>query len=141
MKIETAAALLIDGLKTVQVRYQNNPSKTYTFKTVEDLIAGDLVLVPSGADNTIKVVEVVSVDPSVVLDVDSDIEYKWVIGKVDLTNYNHITQVEVGLVQKLTEAKNKAVVNQARQALLSEYGMNDADVLQLTQGVKVDESA
>lgn len=66
----------------------NQFSKGYHYKTNLNLEVGDLVIVKTPSEY--KVVEVFQIGCEVDEE-NSDIEYKWIVQKLDLTNYHQLT--------------------------------------------------
>jgi hypothetical protein len=67
-------------------------NKQYTYKTIEDIKEGDSAVVdaPSG----LTVVNVVEAIPAVEYDMNFGFPVKWVVQKIDCTNYERCVQME-----------------------------------------------
>lgn len=83
---QNIAALLREDAKTIKIRFKPGAQETlYTYICHYDVIPGDVVLVMG--NDRMHVVEVVEVDTDVKIEPGSDIRYKWVVQKVDLTEH------------------------------------------------------
>lgn len=104
-----AATIADDRIILVNVKFNNNGcynSKEYTYKTFfADLKVDDLVIVlsPSGY----QVVKVTALN--VFVELDSSIQYKWIINKFDDSQYQAVLQKEYDLKDELKqlELQNK----------------------------------
>lgn len=92
--------------------------KAYTYKArLEDkLQVGDYVVVDTPREG-FKIVRVVGVDPSPVIDVNSPFEYKWVVQKIDTTTYDAIQANEQNFKNALVEIERV----KAREQLLHDF--------------------
>jgi len=110
--------------------YKEN-SKRYTYKAATEMKIeeGDLVVVDVSSHDkqSLKVVRVVQVDEGV--DIEMERNYKWVLGKIDLTSFNKMTQLEKQVEIQLEEKKKKAALRQAKEALLGEIGADSLTAL------------
>ncbi len=126
MKTNVVAALLMEGVKTVGVRFREMgmlSPKTYTYKTMEDLEIGDKVVVDSPKSG-ITVVEVFAVHDVCALDVDSSYSYKWIIQKVDTEQYDSLNAREETFQKELMKIQQESVVKNAKQALAESMGID-----------------
>lgn len=76
-------ALLREDAKTIGVKF-NSTAKHYTYVTHLPVAVGDSVIVATGATDELQIAAVVRIDDEVKIEPGSDIEYKWVIGIVDM---------------------------------------------------------
>lgn len=139
MKTNVVAALLMEGVKTVGVKFNEHgipSSKTYTYKTMDDLAIGDKVIVDSPKSG-IAVVEIVRVDEICALDVDSAYGYKWIVQKVDTEQYDSLNAREETFQKELMKIQQDSVVKNAKQALIEsmgiEYGSLDSAIEDLNK--------
>jgi len=76
----------------VNVKFSDTAEKGYSYKChlddIPDLKCGDLVLVPVG--NNFKVAKVIAIGDEAIIQDNLDVEYKWVIWKVNLTHYKKL---------------------------------------------------
>lgn len=95
--------------------------KGYTYKTVLDVEVDDFVIVetPSNGFQIVKVVEVASPFD---IDLNSNIKYKWVVDKLDLSHYEKCKEQEKALLQYVNRSKNKQAVEEAKQILVESLG-------------------
>lgn len=82
---QNIAALLRTDAKTIRVKFSTGSEQPYTYICHYDVMVGDAVLVE--ANGRMQVVEVTEVDSEVKIEPGSDIRYKWVIQKLDLTEH------------------------------------------------------
>jgi hypothetical protein len=82
------AAILREDAKTVSVQFLNNKgfaqSSSYTYITHLDVKIGDLVVVPAGAENELKICEVTDVHEDFQIEPNADCKFKWIIDVVDI---------------------------------------------------------
>lgn len=83
---QNIAAILRDDTTTVEVAAHNG--KRYTYVTNLPVKVNDLVVVPSGAEDRLAVLPVASVHDDLRIEPNSEIQYKWVVQVVDMTNHN-----------------------------------------------------
>lgn len=127
LKINYSTAICIanPNVQGVRVNYDGATNKAYTFKTFDNTLEkGDLVLVPTETRHgyTVCKIEEINVD----LDQESDIQYKWVVGKVDLTNYEDIIKQE----ELVISAFKEAVIAKKRSELAEAFGLVNSQKLQ-----------
>lgn len=105
MNYSALAAILHEGVTAVKVKFSGT-AQLYTYKTTLTLEVGDQVVVP-GYKVPYAVAEVKEIDQLV--DHESDINYKWIVDKVDLTAYEKTLELEDTMVEqvKLAERKKK----------------------------------
>jgi hypothetical protein len=149
------AAFLDESAYTVLVQFQGTKTKEYTYVTnMAGLKAGDLVVVPirvsdihsrlliSGdallsdhqpeLDFQTKVGRVTKVDDEVEIEPNSDIEYSWVIDKVDLDNYIATLERNKKLMSVTANAYKKRMRKSFATQILGEMGDDEkAQVAQL----------
>lgn len=127
----TIASLMIDGLKSVKVKFSINSDKLYTYKTLlTDLEVDDFAIIKNY--DTYKVVQVVEIDDIPDLNIDSNIEYKWIVQKVDVEQYNELVQMENDISIELKRLQQKSIVSKAKDLLAETLGINMEDLDKLT---------
>ena len=124
--VNTLASLMIGGLKSVQVKFKNYDKKYYTYKTLLDFEVGDFAIVDVGYE--FKVVEIIRVDKIPNLNVDSNIEYKWIVQKLDTEPYEYILAMEEETSHKLRELQQKNVVSKARELMAEILSVDKEDI-------------
>lgn len=132
-------AMMTENLITIGVHYvtpnttlQNSGSiaKAYTFKTDDPTIkVGDFVAVPI-SNGVPKVCTVVEVHETPQIDTDSDIEYKWIYGKIDVSSYNKRAELEKEALAVLNAAERKRAAERAIQILREEVGESTVQKVQ-----------
>jgi acetolactate synthase small subunit len=128
------AAILREDAKTCTVAFQNengSMSAAYTYVTHLALEVGDLVVVPSGNHNSLKIAEVMTVDDDLEIEPNSDIKYKWVADVIDVkaARENRDRNMEIEKMLASTYRVN------ARQAYAQQFLSNaDPKVIALVKG-------
>jgi hypothetical protein len=104
------------------------PVKTYVYVTNLKLVPGDLAVVMVGY--VPKVVEVQSVDEDINIEPNSEIQYKWIAAKVDLTAFDELTEQNRQLESVLRKEYQARTRRQFRDVFLA--GASEDVVKQLT---------
>lgn len=149
------AAFLDESAYTVHVQFQGTKAKEYTYVTnVAGFKAGDLVVVPVRVrdihsrlviagdvllsdhqdefDISLKVGRITKVDDAVEIEPNSDIEYAWVIDKVDLDSYIATLERNKKLMSVAANAYKKRMRKSFATQILGEMGDDErAQVAQL----------
>jgi hypothetical protein len=95
-------------------------TRSYSYKTMLDLVVGDYVVVDTPS-NGFQVVEVVGV--VVAEDFDGpDIAYKWVVCRVDLEQYKECQQLEAAIHKEIHKSKSRSVYAALKAELQSTVG-------------------
>ena len=91
MKHRHTLSLMQDGFTTIHVKFRVSPGpiKTYTYKALysDNVKSGDSVVVKA-VNGHFKIAVVEAVDDFPVLDLDADFDYKWIVQKVDSTEFD-----------------------------------------------------
>ena len=129
--INQQTALLIDGLKTVEVQFYDNHTnnyggKPYSYKTLEKLEVGDLCVVNASGRNKVVRVMTVNTFPNI------EKATNWIIDKVDLSKHQRILEVEETLKNKLKAIQYCSFRKQAIQALVDNSGISVEELNELT---------
>lgn len=116
----------LQDFNTVGVRFDDS-KRTYTYKTTEKFEEGDRAIVcPNGI---LKVVTVREVHDTPQIDFGSNIEYKWIVQKVDLESYNKRMEQEELMAVEL----RKSIANKKREEvkadLVKSLGVDDVNKL------------
>lgn len=88
MKQRHLLSLLQEGYTTIQVEFEGS-QKTYTYKAMGEIKEDDQVIVDSPFTGY-TVVKVVGVDAFPRIDLDKEWTYKWIVQKIDDTEYKEI---------------------------------------------------
>ena len=83
---QNIAAILREDTTTVEVAAPSG--KLFTYVTNLQLKVNDMVVVPFGTEDRLTVVPVASVHDELRIEPNSEIQYKWVVQVVDMTEYN-----------------------------------------------------
>lgn len=94
---QNIAAILRDDTTTVEVTVPSG--KLFTYVTNLQLKVNDLVVVPFGAEDRLTVLPVAVVHDELRIEPNSEIQYKWVIQVVDVTEH-HINLEKNALIEK-----------------------------------------
>lgn len=105
----------IRAMKTIYEPDTGNIKQTgYAFKTLDPTLkVGDLVLVPTNTRFGFTVNKIIEADVDV--DFDSNIEFKWIAAKVDLTDYENTLAMEseaIALIKKGELRKRRETIMQ-----------------------------
>lgn len=131
MNSSTLASILMDNCKTVSVIF-NSDSKMYTYKTTEDFKVDDFAIVPPTVEGRPpRIVTVIEVHSVPRLDPNAQFDYKWVIGKVDFTDYNQLLSLENTVGDTLRGLEHKAIRDKTKAMLAEEYGLNKTQLKHL----------
>lgn len=79
----------------------------YTYKARGQIAVGDRVVVESRTGSGLAIAVVHSVDPAPRIDVDSDLDYKWIVQRVDLDSYAKILDQEQAFADQLQEVERQ----------------------------------
>lgn len=110
----------------VKVAFKNG-QRLYTYKSlIPDLEAGDTVIVESPSEGLVTVV-VHSVHKLHELALKADIHYKWIVQKVDLTEYERVQSAEAEAQKVINNAQTKKLHEEMRENLKDQLG---ADTLE-----------
>lgn len=125
-----ASLMAFKNLKTVKVVFGEIGTKEYTYKTwLNDLQFGDHCVVD--ANGKYKVCLVISVDPVCDL-TKEDIDYKWIIQKLNLGTLNEVLKREQHMREILMKKEQQTLVDNAVQLFLDEHSMSQLDIDNLT---------
>lgn len=102
-------------------------TKVYTYVTDLELKEKDLVVV--FAQGVPKIVVVDRVDEEISIQPNDDVEYKWIVCKIDLTQYNENLMKNAEIVRTVGQSYKKNVRRQF-QAMVTE-GLEEADLIKL----------
>ena len=89
-------------------------TKVYAYKTFEVLEPGDFAVVetPTSGFQVVKVVEEADM-----LELNASVQYKWLVGKVDFTQYQQSRELEATIITAVRKAENKRVLADLRDSI------------------------
>lgn len=89
-------------------------TKTYAYKTFDEFTAGDFAIVetPSNGFQVVKVTGEVSIS-----ELDTNVHYKWIVSKLDLTAYEKAKQMEQDVAKAIRKAENKQLLKELRESI------------------------
>ena len=123
MKTQNIAALLMENCKTIGVRFKANIHDIYVYKTTEDFTVGNHVVVLTEGKFAIgKVMEVHNVP---MLDMDSNVNYQWIVQKIDTTKYDEYNALEAEFNEHLIELEQRALKANAVILLTEKLGIKN----------------
>lgn len=120
MNYTTAVFLINADVRAILCTYEpeERANNCYVFKTLDKSIQkDDLVVVPTNTRHGMTVVKVAEVD--VDIDFDSDIQMKWVVGRVDKAAYDMTLAREAEAVAVIKSAEKTKKRNELSAALLA----------------------
>lgn len=132
MNYSTVAFLCNDKTRAVKAQYE--PGKqSYTYKTLDPTIkVDDIVVVPTDTRHGFTCVKVTEVDCEAPLDENDRIEYRWIVGRVDIPAYESVLEQE----KQVVDAVKKGRTEKRREELSENFlaGLNgDLKALPLYQ--------
>lgn len=133
MKTDNMAAIMMEGVRTVSVSFAGT-TKQYTYLTCEELQVEDVVVVPAMNEYKTAIVEEIHDTPQV--DIDSGIKYKWVVQKIDFTEYDKRMAAERKFSDILKNLQFNKVRHQVKELLKENLG--EDSVLLLENALKLD---
>lgn len=128
MNLSASIMLVNEAIRPVRVEYdpdvyKNNTQVDNYFMTFDrDLKKDDLVIVPTKTRHKFTVVKVIEIDFAVDFH-NSNIEWRWVAGSVDLAQYNSILETD----KKVRDRVAKGQENKMRGELKAAMGMERID--------------
>jgi hypothetical protein len=86
---------------------QSEGAQLYTFKVPLswNIQEGDIAVVKSNSGNGLSFVHVVSVDPMPDIDIDANFDYRWLVQKVDLTEFDKLVAKEKAFGDAMLEVE------------------------------------
>jgi hypothetical protein len=119
MKANHLIALLNPNINTLKVKFPvTSKLYTYLFQKTENIVVGDKVVVFVENSKEFKVVEVVEVNASTTIDVDTDDRrYKFIVQKLDTAQYDKLTAAHNNAEKKFNELE----ASRAARKALDEY--------------------
>lgn len=128
MNYSTALFLINKNLRGVLCTYENYEKPKATdkvmYKTLDpDIKVGDYVIVPTTTRHNMTVVRVTDVD--VEPDFDSDKEVKFIVGKVDKTEYDVIRIQEDQAIETMKAAEATSKREELKKKLMAHAAMSD----------------
>ncbi len=143
MNYSLAVLLLNDNCRAVKAIYEPDPApgtaiglpraevprvKRELFKTFDETVAvGDIVMVPSSTRHNVTAVKVVETD--VEWDVHTSGDVKWIIGKVDQTEFTRLKEMEEAAISAIKESEKTAARKKMRTEMLQH--MDEAAIKQI----------
>lgn len=124
----------LQDFNTVGVRFTDS-NKEYTYKTNDTFELGDSAVVcPNGI---LKIVRISRVDETPQIDFGSNVEYKWIVQKIDTTNYANITDQEERMAVELRKSIANKKRNEVKAALIEQIGAEgEAELLSIIGNIK-----
>lgn len=139
MKQHHIIDLMQDGYTTVKCVFPGS-GRPYTYKALNGAVEVGDICVIVGPENNLKLVEVVQVDDYPDIDTDSNIKYKWIVQKVDLTLYKQLRDQEQEALKLLREVEWKGKQKELKDRLKAE-GITASSVKRLGETLKVDKES
>ncbi len=112
--------LVNESVKVIKAIYEaGDDAKQEEFKTFDTSIdVDDLLIVESDTRHKMTVVKVVETD--VVADFESEIKIKWVVGKIDPTEFRNVIKEEQEMVKMIDSAQRNKKREELKEALLAD---------------------
>lgn len=125
MNYSSAVMLINENIRAVHVIYEpdqegRSPQTRYTFKTLDKTLkVGDLVIVPTDTRHNFTVVQVSAVDVEV--DFESSVQLKWLVGRVDLQDYNDVVSKESEWIDVLKQSEKRRKREELKKSVFDMY--------------------
>lgn len=103
VKLKHTISLLQENFYTIGVVLSGGNSYTYKVPKELQLEKEDLIVIDVKGTTKLAYVDEIHDEPQI--DFDSNIDYKWIIQKVDFTEYNKILEAEKEALKKIKAAK------------------------------------
>lgn len=141
MNYTTAVFLLNNQVRAVQCAYDFNPANgkpldVYTYKTLDPSIkVGDICVVETQSRVKHTCVQVIAVDVQIPLD--DNIQYKWIVSKVDLAPHAEVLEKEqaaITLIRKGEEKRKREDMIANTMAALDETSKAELKSIAFTGG-------
>lgn len=131
MNYSTAVFLISEDARCIACSYEKpktgETAKTYHFKSFDSTLkVGDLVVVPTSTRHSLTVVRVEEVD--VEPDLQTPTEYKWIVGKVDISQHEDTLAKEAEAIDVIKKAQKRKQREELRKDLLADA---ESDLKQL----------
>lgn len=120
MNYSTAVFLINNDVRAVMCTYEATDNAPRTiFKTFDPNIAeGDFVVVPTNTRHGMTVCKVVETDVDV--DFDSSAQVEWIIGTIELENYEKIVEQENQAIEAVKSAEKRKRRDELREAIFKD---------------------
>lgn len=141
MNYSTAIFALSNTVRGVMVNYdpEDKYEKNFLCKTFDQTIkVDDYVVVPTDTRHKMTVVKVIEVD--VEPEMDSSIEYKWLVGRVDCADFEEIKEKEEQAIKVLRTAQKRRKKKEVREAMLEGLKEDEVKALPLYTIGEVEEN-
>lgn len=114
-----------DNVRAVSGTYEET-GKSCTFKTRDkDIVVGDIVVVPSNTRHNFTTFKITEVD--VPVDFDAQHDFKWVVGRVDMTEYKRTLDNEAQIIKVTMSAEQR----DRREKLRAAINFDQAEIAKL----------
>lgn len=122
MNYSLAICLINDQVSMVGCSFERDgndkPKRVYHYKTmIPQLHVGDWVVVPDVNTDGYSVVRVEEID--VEPDFDKPYDFKWIVGKVELNDYEKIKELEAQAIERMRQAEKRRRREQLRADLIA----------------------
>lgn len=108
-------------LATYEADTPNTKAPATFFKTFDTTIqTGDFVVVPTNTRHNMTVCKVVAIDVEV--EIDSEVECHWIIGRIDAAAYEKTLSQEGEMLNVIRSAEKTKKRNELREAVLADAG-------------------
>lgn len=145
MNYSTAIFLINDNVRAVMCAYESKEHAPQTmFKTMDQTIKeGDFVIVQSGTRHGMTVVKVVDTDPEIEPDFESREELKWIIGTIDLEDFEALKSQEDEAITAIKKAEKRKKRADLRKTLMADYEetINELPIAERSEGVALEPPA
>lgn len=123
MNYSTAIFLINDDVQMVACSYEldhnDEPKKLYNFKSFDKTLeVGDMVIVPTDTRHNLTVVRVEELD--VEPNLEATLEYKWIVGRVNLEDHEALIAQENDAIAQIKRAEKQRRRRELRESMLAD---------------------
>lgn len=130
MNKSTAVFLINDSVRCVETIYEKDGEKGPDWKAPRTLFKsfdhslkeGDLVIVPTNTRHGFTVVKVTN--PDAEFNIDTTVEMKWIVGKVDTAGHEQTLKQEAEMLKVIESAERRKKRDELKKAVLADQEEN-----------------
>lgn len=134
MNYTTAIFLVSDDVRCITVTYEDHDeAPRYMFKSMDDSIkVDDYVVIPTNSRHKMTVAKVVEVDEEI--DLDKDIDMKWIVGTIDTVDFENLKEQEEAAMKIIKGAERRRRRAELRAQMLDDIGEETIKAIPIFEG-------
>jgi len=135
MQTKHIVSLLQENYTTIEVQFRETQQKTYRYKALKEcnIEVDDYVVV--NVRDELKIVRVNEVHEYPKIDVDSSIDYKWIVQKIDTSAYDQQVENEEKFLLAMQDVERAKQKDEIKEHFVGLLGDNTEAVKLLEQAV------